>query len=280
MWFLTDPEELRNYEYKSSLKKAKMDLIRRYESLDGTGPYKLWPVLREGLWYTGISSAPLSSLAAHRVDTSQSDRFVGWVIPTKFSHELKAEVLSLGLFQHATNDSNDYIAEELPYTYLYNFLVEKGHVLSIDSTGFSPMRYFPQRPAQVFVWRADGSRTSWDIETKDRDSYPEVIADLLGKARTGDAVRLLLRCQGATIMQCDFREGDWDLYFDARTSQSGYVHRYLPEEGREGDWEELHSILLDFLRCYKKKKGTKWKYVRKELASDNMRFLNGMICHN
>ena len=81
-------------------------------------------------------------------------------------------------------------------------------------------------------------------------------------------------------MQCDFREGDWDLYFDARTSQSGYVYHYLPEEGREGDWEELHNILLDFLRCYKKKKGTKWKYVRKALASDNMRFQNGMICHN
>ena len=280
MWFLTDPEELRNYEYKSSLKKAKMDLIRRYERLDGTGPYKLWPVLRDGLWYTGISSAPLSSLTAHRVDTSQSDRFVGWVIPTKFSHELKAEVLSLGLFQHAADNSSDYIAEELPYTYLYNFLVEKGHVLSIDPTGFSPMRYFPGRPAQSFGWHADGSRTSWDIETKDRDSYPEVIADLLGKAQAGDTVRLLLRCQEATIMQCDFGDGNWELYFDARTSQSGYVYRYLPEDSQEGNWEELYGILLNFLRYYKKKKGTKWKYIRKELASDNMRFLNGMICHN
>ncbi len=280
MWFLTDPEELRNYEYKSSLKKAKMDLVRRYESLDGSGPYKLWPVLREGLWYTGISSAPLSSLAAHGVDTSQSDRFAGWVIPVKFARELKAEALSLDLFQHAADDSSDYIAEELPYTYLYNFLVEKGDVLSIDPSGFSPMKYFPGRPAQVFVWHTDGSRTSWDIETKDRDSYPEVIANLLREARAGNTVRLLLRCQGATIMQCDFQEGNWNLYFDARTSQSNYVYRYLPEEGREGDWEELHSILLDFLRYYKKKKGTKWKYVRKVLASDNMRFSNGMICHD
>lgn len=208
MWFLTDPEELRNYEYKASSKKTKMDLIKRYESLDGTGPYKQSPVLRNGLWYTGISSAPLSSLATHKVDTSQSDRFVDWVIPTKFSHELKNEVLSLNLFQHIADDSSDYIAGELPYTYLYNFLVEKEHVLSIDPVGFSPIRYFPGRPAQVFVWHANGSRTSWDIETKDRDNYPKVIANLLEKAQTGETVRLLLRSQGATIMQCDFGNGN------------------------------------------------------------------------
>lgn len=284
MWFVTNPEELVSYQYKGSLKKAKGELAERFRSLlrDDSAPPALRstrPILPDSRWFTGISSAPLSSLAAHGVDISQSDRVVGWVVPVKFARELKAEVLSLGLFQHAADDASDYIAEELPYTYLYSFLVEKGHVLSIDPAGFSPMKYFPQRPAQVFVWHADGSRTSWDIETKDRDSYPEVIADLLGKAQAGDAVRLLLRCQGATIMQCDFREGDWDLYFDARTSQSGYVYRYLPEDSQERNWEELHSILLDFLRRYKKKKGTKWKYVRKELASDNMRFLNGMISH-
>ena len=36
MWFVTDPEELRNYRYSSSLKKAKADLVRRYEGLDGS----------------------------------------------------------------------------------------------------------------------------------------------------------------------------------------------------------------------------------------------------
>lgn len=279
MWFVTDPEELRNYRYSSSLKKAKADLVRRYEGLDGSGPYGLWPVLRDSLWYTGISSDPVSSLAAHGVDVSQTDRFVCWVIPVKFARELKAQALSLDQFQHADDDASDYIAPELPYTYLYNFLVEKGSVLSICPDGFSPMKYLPGRPAQVFVWRGDGSRVSWDIPTKDRDSYPEVLGDLLEKARAGEVVRLLLRCQGATIVQCDFREGGWDLYFDARTSQSGYVYRYLPEEGQEGDWEALHDILLDFLRSYKKKRGTKWRYLRKALASDDMRFENGMICH-
>ena len=53
---------------------------------------------------------------------------------------------------------------------------------------------------------------------------------------------------------------------DARTSQSGYVYRYCPEEGREKDWRLLYDILLYFLRFYKKQKGTKWKYVQKELT--------------
>ena len=182
MWFVTDPEELRNYRYSSSLKKAKADLVRRYEGLDGSGPYGLWPVLRDSLWYTGISSDPVSSLAAHGVDVSQTDRFVCWVIPVKFARELKAQALSLGQFRHAADDASDYIAPELPYTYLYNFLVEKGSVLSICPDGFSPMKYLPGRPAQVFVWRGDGSRVSWDIPTKDRDSYPEVLGDQIGRA--------------------------------------------------------------------------------------------------
>ena len=162
MWYMTDPEELKNYQCNISLKKAKEDLIRRYSYLNGDNlrhepehslSRSLSPVLRDNLWYTGISSNPLLSLTA-----------------------------------------------------------------------------------------------------------------------------LLLRCQGATIMQCDIREGGYDLSFDARTSQSGYVHRYLPEEGREGDREALCGLLLHFLRFYKKPRGTKWKYVRKVLASDNMRFVNGMIC--
>lgn len=96
MWFVTDPEELRNYRYSSSLKKAKADLVRRYEGLDGSGPHRLGPVLKDSLWYTGISSDPVSSLAAHGVNISQTDRFVCWVIPVKFARELKAQALSLG----------------------------------------------------------------------------------------------------------------------------------------------------------------------------------------
>lgn len=105
MWYMTDPEELKNYRCKISLKKAKENLIRRYSYLNGDNlrhepehslSRSLSPVLRDNLWYTGISSNPLLSLTA-----------------------------------------------------------------------------------------------------------------------------LLLRCQGATIMQCDIREGGYDLYFDARTSQSG-----------------------------------------------------------
>lgn len=287
MWYMTDPEELKNYRCKTSLKKAREDLIWRYTRLNGDDlrhepehsfARRLSPVLRDNLWYTGISSNPLLSLAAHGVDPGQSNQFVCWVIPVKYARELKAEALALEQFQHVTDGASDYIAEEQPYTYLYNFQVAEATVLSIDTAGFTPLKYIPSRPAQLFAWHPDGSRFSQNIGTKGRDSYPDILQDLLTKARAGEFTRLLLRCQGATIMQCDSREGGYDLYFDARTSQSGYVHRYLPEEGREGDWAALYDILLYFLQFYKKPRGTKWKYVRKVLASDNMRFVNGMIC--
>ncbi len=275
MWFVTDPEELRNYQCKASLKKLKENLVQRYSFLSKGS---LEALCQDNLWYTGISSNPILSLAAHGVDTAQFDRFVCWVIPVKFSRELKAAALALEQFQHAFDDASDYVAGELPYTYLYNFLVEKGSALSIDPAGFTPLRYIPGRPAQVFAWGPDGSRTAQNIETKDRDDYPEILAGLLEKARAGEVTRLLLRCQQATIMQCDFKEGHFDLYFDARTSQSGYVYRYLPEEDKTEDWQALYDILLYFMRFYKKPRGTKWKYLRKALASDNMRFQNGMIC--
>ena len=67
----------------------------------------------------------------------------------------------------------------------------------------------------------DGSRFSQTIETKDRDSYPEILQSLLTRAQAKEFASLLLRCQGATIMQCDIRESGYDLYFDACTSQSG-----------------------------------------------------------
>ena len=287
MWYMTDPEELKNYQCNISLKKAKENLIRRYSYLNGDNlrhepehslSRRLSPVLRDNLRYTGISSNPLLSLTAHGADLNQSNQFACWVIPVKYARELKAEALALDQFQHVTDGGSDYIAAEQPHTYLYNFLAEEGRILSIDTTGFTPLKYIPSRPAQIFAWRPDGSRFSQTIETKDRDSYPEILQSLLTRAQAGEFTSLLLRCQGATIMQCDIREGGYDLYFDARTSQSGYVHRYLPEEGREGDWEALCGLLLHFLRFYKKPRGTKWKYVRKVLASDNMRFVNGMIC--
>ncbi len=41
----------------------------------------------------------------------------------------------------------------------------------------------------------DGSHTSVNIEPKDRDSYPEILQELLKKAREGKIIRLLLQCQ-------------------------------------------------------------------------------------
>lgn len=157
--------------------------------------------------------------------------------------------------------------------------LQKSSALSIDPTGFTPLKYIPDRPAQFFAWRTDGSCISQNIETKDRDSYLEVLHGFLEKAQTGEITRLLLRCQWGTLMQCDFGKDGYDLYFDACTSQSGYVYQYLPQESCEGDWELLCEILLYFLWFYKKQRGTKWKYVRKELASDHMRFQDGMLCN-
>ncbi len=147
MWYMTDPEELKNYRCKTSLKKAREDLIWRYTRLNGDDlrhepehsfARRLSPVLRDNLWYTGISSNPLLSLAAHGVDPGQSNQFVCWVIPVKYARELKAEALALEQFQHVTDGASDYIAEEQPYTYLYNFQVAEATVLSIDTAGFTP----------------------------------------------------------------------------------------------------------------------------------------------
>ena len=202
-------------------------------------------LFHDNLWFTGVSSNPLLSLAAHGVDLAEHKTYLCWVIPTQYAAELKAEALALDFFRHAWEDASDYIAPEQPYTYLYHYLVEKGRTPLIDTAGFTPLKYIPGRPVQIF-W--------WDPTT-----------------------RLLLRGTEGKILQCDFREGGYDLFFDARTSQSGYVYRYLPEEGQEGDWERLYGLLLYFLEKNGKQKGTKWRYVKKELASDNMRFVNGMI---
>lgn len=270
MWYYYDPEELKNYQCKSSLKSFKEYIAWNYGQLNGTDLFlkDKTPILRDNLYFTGISSNPLMSLAAHGVDLGKSNTFVCSVIPVKYARELKAEVLAMKHFAHDFDDASDYIAEEQPYTYLYSFLVEKGSVRSIDTSGFSPLKYIPSRPAQIFVWHTDGSRDSRTIETKDRDSYPEILKDLLETARTGKIARILLKCQESTVMQCDFREGGYGILFDAQTSQSGYVYRYLPEKGRETDWNLLYDILLHFLRFYKKQRGTKWKYVQETMAYD------------
>ena len=183
MWFVTEPEELKNYQCKTSLKKAKEALVWRYGHLSGEylkhlpEHHPLWRglvIFRDNLWYTGISSNPLLSLPAHGVDLNRNDKFACWVISVKFARELKAEALTLDQFQHISDDASDYIAEEQSYTYLYNFLVEEGNIFSIDVTDFTPLKYIPGRPAQVFAWHPDGSRTSQTIETKDWDSYPEI----------------------------------------------------------------------------------------------------------
>ena len=136
--------------------------------------------------------------------------FVFWVIPVKYARELKAEALTLPEFRHTADDASDYIAEELPYTYLYSFLMEKGLVTRIDTAGFTPLKYLPARPVQIFAWSPDGTREYRKIETQERDSYPEILESLLARARAGEIVRLLVRCQEATLMQCDFREGGYE----------------------------------------------------------------------
>ena len=57
-----------------------------------------------------------------------------------------------------------------------------------------------------------------------------------------------------------------DQFLHVTDDTSDYVYRYCPEESQERDWQLLYDILLYFLRFYKKQKGTKWKYVQKELT--------------
>ncbi len=177
MWIYTDPEKLKNYRCRDSLKKLRQSVAWHCE---GYSPRRLSdqllknsPLMRglllfhDNLWFTGVSSNPLLSLAAHGVDLAEHKTYLCWVIPTQYAAELKAEALALDFFRHAWEDASDYIAPEQPYTYLYHYLVEKGRTPLIDTTGFTPLKYIPGRPVQIFWWDQGGNRSSMRIEIAD-----------------------------------------------------------------------------------------------------------------
>ena len=200
MWIYTDPEKLKNYRCRDSLKKLRQSVAWHCE---GYSPRRLSdqllknsPLMRglllfhDNLWFTGVSSNPLLSLAAHGVDLAEHKTYLCWVIPTQYAAELKAEALALDFFRHAWEDASDYIAPEQPYTYLYHYLVEKGRTPLIDTTGFTPLKYIPGRPVQIFWWDQGGNRSSMRIETQDRDRYPEVLDRLQKYQVTGTVERV------------------------------------------------------------------------------------------
>ena len=120
MWIYTDPEKLKNYRCRDSLKKLRQSVAWHCE---GYSPRRLSdqllknsPLMRglllfhDNLWFTGVSSNPLLSLAAHGVDLAEHKTYLCWVIPTQYAAELKAEALALDFFRHAWEDASDYIA--------------------------------------------------------------------------------------------------------------------------------------------------------------------------
>jgi hypothetical protein len=76
------------------------------------------------------------------------------------------------------------------HTHLYDFRIEEN---SIDTAGFAPLKYIPQRPVEIVVWRQDGSRLMQKIDAQEQDEYLQIVEALLDKARAGRLNRLLLR---------------------------------------------------------------------------------------
>ena len=98
MWIYTDPEKLKNYRCRDSLKKLRQSVAWHCE---GYSPRRLSdqllknsPLMRglllfhDNLWFTGVSSNPLLSLAAHGVDLAEHKTYLCWVIPTQYRTEL------------------------------------------------------------------------------------------------------------------------------------------------------------------------------------------------
>ena len=63
----------------------------------------------------------------------------------------------------------------------------------MDTAGFAPLKYIPQRPVEIVVWRQDGSRLMRKIDAQEQDEYLQIVEALLDKARAGRLNRLLLR---------------------------------------------------------------------------------------
>ena len=220
------------------------------------------------MWYTGISSNPVLSLKAHNVDLKNKLGFICNVVSVKNAAEIKQAVMSLSYFEHCSEDKSDHICEEQAHTYLYSFLVKEDSVFEIDASGFAPLKYMPQSPAEFFIYQSDGSRKKKSVQSEERDSYPEVVEKILGRCRKGGVEKLIVRSpRYHKLLLCKFEDGGcgFDVYFDPKGAAGGFVQRLELAENVEDPWGLLSEIVMCALTNDDIYRKVRWRSVRMEI---------------
>lgn len=223
-------------------------------------------MFEKNLWFTGISSNPVMSLKAHNVDLKKKFDFICSVVSVKNAAEIKQAVLSLNFFEHCSEDSSDYIYEDQPHTYMYSFLVKEDSIFKISTDGFTPLKYMPQSPAEFYVYPTSGTRKKKLVGSEDRDSYPQVVSDLLNRCRRGGIDKLIIRSpRYHRVMMCSFENGKFDVFYDPKTVAGGFVQRLELRENTEDPWGTLVDIILCFLKNDDNYKKVKWRSQRMDI---------------
>lgn len=257
------------YKCKSSLSRELESVTHWYEyysPIIGNPTLAQSHMFEKNLWFTGISSNPVMSLKAHNVDLKNRLEFICSVVSVKNADEIKQAVLSLSYFEHCCEDQSDYIYEDQPHTYMYSFLVKEDSVFKIDTSGFTPLKYMPQSPAEFYIYPTGGTRKRKLVASEDRDSYPQVIGDLLRRCKKGGIDKLIIRSpRYHRIMLCSFEDGKFDVYFDPKNVAGGFVQRLALPETAEDPWGTLVDIILCFLKNDDNYKKVKWKSFRLEI---------------
>ena len=218
------------------------------------------------LWFTGISSNPVMSLKAHNVDVKNKLDFICNVVSVKNAAEIKQAVLSLSYFEHCSEDESDYIFEDQPHTYMYSFLVKDESVFRIDTSGFTPLKYMPQSPAEFYIYFKDGAKKKKSVSSEDRDTYPEVIENILNRCKKGTIEKIIIRSpRYHRLLLCKFEDGAFDVYFDPKNISGGFVQRLELRSNTEDPWGVLVEIIMCFLKNDDNYKKVKWRSSRLDI---------------
>lgn len=257
------------YKCRSSLARELESVTHWYEyysPIIGDPNLPQSHMFEKNLWFTGISSNPVMSLRAHNVDLKNKMEFICSVVSVKNAAEIKQAVLSLSYFEHCSENMSDYIYEDQPHTYMYSFLVKGDSVFKIDTADFTPLKYMPQSPAEFYIYPFGGTRKKKFVSSENRDSYPQVVSQLLNRCKKGDIDKIIIRSpRYHRVMQCSFENGNFDVYFDPKNISGGFVQRLELRGGTEDLWGTLIDIILCFLKNDDNYRKVKWRSFRLEI---------------
>ena len=206
------------------------------------------------------------SLKAHNVDLKNKLGFICNVVSVKNAAEIKQAIMSLSYFEHCSEDTSDYICEEQPHTYLYSFLVKEDSVFKIDTSGFAPLKYMPQSPAEFYLYPANDTRKKKSVGSEDRDSYPEVVENILKRCKKGGIEKLIVRTpRYHKLLMCRFEDGGFEVYFDPKSAAGGFVQCLELRDDAVDTWGILYEIILCALKNDDYYRKVRWRSVRMDI---------------